>query len=653
MGYKALQEMRKKNNEMYGIDFPKEPRDLSTKKSISNIERACLRFLRESCENLRFDATKRDLNDREGKSAGLNQIPYNMEKDIDRICLETAIHRFLKSGVPQDAFDVYFCYLEMFIGGYGKNKKMSEMLAEFESNASVLLMKHRDHYVHSVYVFILGLAIFEKNSFVSNNYKDYYSLKDKKAAAHHFLKYWGMTALFHDIGYPFELPFEQVKSYFGDTIEGVPFVAYKGIEDFVQLSLAEKVAMEKILNCSLKTASLNEVLATNIEKKFGKEYAKTVDELKSILEQKPMCPDLFNGYMDHAYFSGVIFFRQLSDILGVDNLTIEDLDAVTAIVLHNSMYKFSVTNVKDEEKNRPLDMNRHPLTYLLMLCDELQCWDRVSYGQNSRQELHAMWCDLEFEENAIYATYFYDSHLKYKAEYAKGSYKKMTDAEKCTFLKDIEKIIRINDTNAPELMIDVKFIKNNRRTNLNISSSSFLHLYRFAVALNSRYLFGNIEDIDQKQMEEAFEELSLEYKLSNILQAKEFAQHLDAIGCFYTDKAVAYELLDGFTERQMDVLGPLEHMRWVREKDSMGWHYDEEYLNQDLIIRSGMVSADDLKKMKKAVKELRECTRTHSLLIPDYEELEEEEQNKDMQPMNLMLKLIEVYDGVRIYRGNH
>lgn len=630
MGYTALKKMREMNAVRYGIDCPGEPRDLTRKKNISNIERACLKFIRESCEELRFDQTKQKLEDRDGKSARANQIPYNMEKDIDRICLENAIHRFMQSGVAQDAFDVYFCYLEMFIGKYGKAKKMIEMLAEFESNASALLMKHRDHYSHSVYVFVLGLAIYQENTMIREAYREYYGLQDERASAHHFLKYWGMTSLFHDIGYPFELPFEQVKSYFGNTIKNVPFVAYKGIDAFIYLPEEISIVLEETTGYTLETGTINELVARNIEEKLGKIYKTSADKIKNdVLDKKPAAPDEFNGFMDHAYFSGVLLLHQLMDVLGAQNITKVDIDAISAIMLHNSMYKFSITNIQDKEYNRPFDLKLHPLAYVLMLCDELQCWDRTSYGQNSRQELHAMWCDLEFEGNAINTKYFYDSRLEYKKEYAKGSYRKMTD-EACTFLKDIEQIVKINVADAPQLTLEVQFVKNNRATKLNMSSSSFLHLYNFATALNGRYSFGDDNKADQQKLEDAFNDLSLEYKLSNILQAKEFSRHLEAIGCFYTDKPVAYELLKNFTEAQMDIIGPLEHTRWIKEKESMGWSYGDAYTNS----------------------EMRECTRTHKLMISDYEELDEEEQNKDTHPMNLMLKLIEEFDGLRIYRMN-
>ena len=47
----------------------------------------------------------------------------NMQMDIDRLCMENAIADFLDSGKREEAFDVYFCYLEMFFGGYDKTRK--------------------------------------------------------------------------------------------------------------------------------------------------------------------------------------------------------------------------------------------------------------------------------------------------------------------------------------------------------------------------------------------------------------------------------------------------------------------------------------------------------------------------------------------------
>ena len=122
MGYRALEEMRKKNVSRYQADGPRVPapagyRRLQGGKSrpVCSLEREAVAFLRESCEDLGFDpgGSRGSLDDLDGTSTRQGQIPYNMEKDIDRLCLENAVHRFLETGIAEDAFDVYFCYLEI------------------------------------------------------------------------------------------------------------------------------------------------------------------------------------------------------------------------------------------------------------------------------------------------------------------------------------------------------------------------------------------------------------------------------------------------------------------------------------------------------------------------------------------------------------
>ncbi len=419
MAYRALRKMREVNKqnpllvqfgEMVG---PKEPvlQDAENHDLCS----AVLHFLHESCEDLRFDAeiTAREENSGvlEGISVKKGQIPYNMQMDIDRLCLERAVERFLKSGVTEDAFDVYFCYLEMFIGRDGKARKIIERLSEFETNASS----------RSVYEFLLGLAIYETSATYRAAYMKEYGITEERDAAHHFLKYWGSAALFHDIGSLFELPFQ---------------------------------------------------------------------------------------------------------------------------------------------------MEMHLLADMLRFCDELQCCDRTS--------------SLDLSEIKL----------------------------------DIKACLQPAD-----------FIgKQSHR-----STSSFMQLYNFAVALNAQY---NDLGEDEEAMVNSFEQLSLEYKLSNILQAKEFGVHLESIGYFYTDKPVSYKIVNAFSDSDLVTLGVREHARWEAEKRNMCW------------LPAG--------EMSEAVKDkmLREQTRTHYDLDVRFIDLSREEQIKDMKPLNTMLQKLKEFDGLRIYRMN-
>lgn len=638
---------------------------------------ASINFIHERCTNLRFDPeiTAEETPDKMlGTSVSPNQIPYNMQMDIDRLCFENAIKNFLTTGSSKDAFDVYFCYIEMFIGKYAAARRMIEMLSEFESNGSSLLMRHRDHYSHSVYVFALGLAVFETNTAFRETYMQFYNISDECKAAHHFLKFWGLASLFHDIGYPFELPFEQVESYFdvsGKERKDCPYIMYRGLDKFAEIDEITRNQLEEIYKETFENT--NELFAFDITEKLGKIYRIDKTGLEVILKTKPTNPNCFGYFMDHAYFSATLLFRELSAVKNdgkpykFEKATI---DALTAILLHNSLYKFSVAFYKSK-LNIPFKANLHPLAYLLMLCDELQCWNRTSYGRNSRTELHPMDCKLRFYDGKIEANYIYDKSEEAKIEEFKeirrtDSKKKLkafsgmylTDEEqksgkKSDFLSDIEKII---DMETLSLTVSYSLEEaDHKRKNEYLSSCNFIHLYNFAVSLNARYSYGNKSVPNKAEQEKDFDKLSLEYKLSNISQAKAFDKYMNEIGCFYTDKEVDFEMVTEFTAEDMDKIGPLEHIRWVKEHWAMGWA-DGDPMDGESIPEN----SDEKKKMFKL---MREQKRIHPLMIKRPEEgseddvirehyysLDESEKDKDTAPMNHMLKLIKEFEGLRIYK---
>ena len=671
MAYTAIENMRKRNEARFGSDVgPQQPPLYQNRFCQQDLKSAALRFLHERCEQLLFDPA-RETEERQtgvflGKSLSANQIPFNMEMDVNRLCLEKALEAFIDSGVAEDAYTVYYCYLDMFLGRYGNSKRMVELLSEYEANGSSLLMKHRDHYSHSVYVFALGLAIYETNEAYRNSFWRFYRLEGRKEneRANLFLEYWGLTALFHDIGYPFELPFEQVLSYFEvdhqERGKGCLYLAYHDVEALTALDEAAKVHFETLYGKHFETTSA--LLAYDLAKKLGKAYDFTEEYLLAVLDRKPTQPNRFGYFMDHAFFSASRLYRELAEELGAENLSPMHVDALSAIMLHNSLYKFSIAFYKDNEKRKaPLKAELHPLAWLLMLCDELQCWDRTAYGRNSRTELHPMAVDFDFSDSAIRAVYYYDREeqekidafkLKYAAWEAGGeqgkpprlkAYSDMAEKEQ-RFTADIEKIV---DTETCPLHIrpDVRQV-DRRSKHTYLSGSNFLHLYDFAVALHGRNM---PQETTAEELEEKFTSQSLEYQLSGINRAKSFSRYLNALGCFYTDRPVDYEMVTAFTPEQALQIAPLEHERWVREHQGMGWRCGTAYETLPL--------PEDNRKARRA---LREQLRCHKLAmdgdVTDEEvrahffSLPEEDQDKDWKPFNSMLKLLKKFDGLRIYK---
>lgn len=698
--YTALEKVRKRNLETYGINGPVAPELITNIRKrqegdtgetkftgLSTLEERAIHCIRERCEELRFSAKYEACDDREGTSLKKGQIPYNMEKDLDRLCLETAVHRFLESGVAEDAFDIYYIYLELFIGEYNHTKKLIERLSEFESNASSLLMSHRDHYSHSVYVFLIGLAIYDSNASYREKYNAFYGLEGN-AAANHFLKYWGLSSLFHDIGYAFELPFEEVVSYFGKNPQNVPYVCYRDMDKYIRIDEADAAKAAKLTDGPQPENSmeiLTHRIAQCLEAHYGSRprmdheslaldgsesyeaYLTRVFEWKSKDTAVFGNPGRHLGYMDHAYFSAALLMKNLMEILTEEDLNMAFTDAFVAIVLHNSIFKHVIQNQKSADKSfdykqHAMHAEWHPLTYLLMFCDELQCWDRTSYGQDSRTEVHAMACDFSFGENSITACYKFDRNMEEKANRRKsngelavgGTYKKMIATAKdgvIKFRRDIEEIVALNTEGEMDFDVTYEFTDDIKYRKTYLSKSNFMHLYDFAVILSGRRKY-DIREADRDEelraaMEAEFAGKSLEYKMIDIQRVKKFAKYLDAIGCFYTDRPVAYPMVTKITEKEMDIIGPLEHERWLWVHHIMGWKYGTEYEK---------LGADPEERSR-----IRELTRTHKLMLEDeqytaerarehYRELPESEQDKDTEPMNKLLQLLPMLDGVRFYR---
>ena len=661
MAYRALEKMRELNGDAYGIGSSVHIPDLAH--TARSYGREALLFLRESCENLGFDLAdprRAKLEDSDGRSASPRTIPYNMERDLDRLSFELAVTRFLASGTREDAFDVYYCYCEIFkpFGpGYDSAGILLEMLSEHEANASSLLMKHRDHYSHSVYVFLIGLAIYRNHEVIRNAYNKRYGLAGGPAAAHHFLRYWGMTSLFHDVGYPFEIAHQQMKAYIctlypnnNDDWGFAPYVSYRHMDEFTISRIGD-------LN-ELYARAITDRLSERYLARAGREayhlHHKLLGALRDrAIHENPAEMDYL--FMDHAYFSGLILAKTLlqrhPEISSYEDLPEAMIDTFVAIILHNSLFKFTIRSLLHTSEPLSLD-DGQPLAYILMLCDELQCWDRASYGQNSRGGIYPCDFDLSFEGGSMQWTYVYDETYREQALSSKSyrnmltdGYTKRSGAERVgrsKFVDDIDEIVYLadvlpgfeHDVKKPDTSgtIRVTFEEKQKKTGVYLSESNYLNLYDFALALNGRYCGAKTTD----EMTRAFEEgLSLEYKLSNIAQAKGYAQRLEAIGCFYTDRPVDYEPVTDFSDAELIALARSEHQRWCEEKLAIGWTFGDAHVGRLADGRNDLA--------------MRERTRLHHDLI-DFSGLSDDDIAKDREPMRKMLELIREFEGLTIYR---
>ena len=87
-----------------------------------DLKSAALRFLHERCEDLLFDRQIEEEEEKTGHYRGVSlspdQIPYNMQMDLNRLCLERELEKIMDSAAAQDAYTVFYCFLEIFFSRY-------------------------------------------------------------------------------------------------------------------------------------------------------------------------------------------------------------------------------------------------------------------------------------------------------------------------------------------------------------------------------------------------------------------------------------------------------------------------------------------------------------------------------------------------------
>ncbi len=632
--YKNLIGYCTSNKYQEGVDYLIKSVSLSNKRFISNEEYEAYK------EKYHPDRIKRKIND--GSESDISELeknallfiwedcglfehtyPDRYTVDDGLLCLYQAIHEFMESGSKYNAIDIYNCYCRCFLKG-DKMQEFINMISSYENNASRLVQSHRDHYSHSVYVFILGLAIYHTNPDYRSQFAnvhfgsfrlcdiedkekpldldliDYYC--GKESGQGNFLRLWGMTALFHDIGYQFEIPFEQIKT----TTNGKIIYQYEGFDEFNkfdnyigeleendktgffgsrQFENIEEYKKRLFLFDKSETVpkdcSFEDIIAYHIVRLL-KDRKLSLNDVSGMLKRK-VSPVIDKPYMDHAYFSGILLFRQLLQMLGLDEFRVEYMDAITAIVMHNKFFEIML-----KKDGGPMKMEEHPLAFLLILCDELQCWDRTSFGKKSiAEDMHPIDARFKFDSRTICVDYIFDQRYLDSAlhfdetgkinKVSGGTIKKIyiykksgkenivtpntldsndkstyiisskdfKDGEKCKFASDIAEIVKIDideaeagntDGNTPVLTVRALFGERDKYRFESLSETSMRNLYSTA-----RSMYEKIKD-------DNFEYADLRDKLMYISFVRDMGEGLNRIHCFYINEAKALRIVESASE---------------------------------------------------------------------------------------------------------
>ena len=156
--------------------------------------------------------------------------------------MRQSVLEFLENETKETAFNVYISFFDSYRikidGDSNPFIDLMDILHDYEEKAGTLIDKQRDHLIHSVNVFIIGLSIYAQNA----NYRGIFDkvVMDKNVYPfsydtrhEEFFYRWGLASLFHDIGYPVEIIDKQIKKFIGFATEVDPTWSLKTLRNSI------------------------------------------------------------------------------------------------------------------------------------------------------------------------------------------------------------------------------------------------------------------------------------------------------------------------------------------------------------------------------------------------------------------------------------
>ena len=357
--------------------------------------------------------------------------------------LKAGIDVFLETETTYNAYEIYQTFFMIYqITAEDKSEKSSEgsivnepntlldlvkIMKKYEENTGDLIEKQRDHFIHSVNVFLLGLAIYAQNKsyreafetyILKSPYKKYYRI-DKKLSHEEFFYRWGVASLFHDIGYPVEIIGKQLNKFINDGVKSISStygadtaIDFKDFNEFntiikIDPNFADEYTKNypeaKFLNLFKPTDIMAHKIATDFSNVNVNQVAKHLDSFVDIMGE--------NGFIDHGFFSAILVMNSYGYLIQKfakkhDFFFYPIVDSATAILLHNYYRNVLQKNPFNLSALHPL---QSPLAFLLILCDELQEWNRKPFGVKDKKRSHVNDLKLVVDDSKLEVDYIVKS----------------------------------------------------------------------------------------------------------------------------------------------------------------------------------------------------------------------------------------------------
>ena len=483
---------------------------------------------------------------------------------------ERALRDFILNPSVMNAESVYSYFLELYRLEQTGGKPLADMMDvmhTYETNASVFTEKHRDHYVHSVSVFVLGLVIYQSCPSVSSAFSSRYGKGSFTSETGSFLFTWGNAALFHDIGYPIEIASNQAKR-FVRTLSGI---ANPDAKPDVGIKIEPESDMLVLKTASWSPAERNalDLLVDGIDRFLPNNPDRIRDLTEGYLAKM-----FREHYVDHGFYGALILLRTYAESmqrasLPSDRFDLEIVTAASAIFMHN-LYPYNLANDPDFG---PLKVEQHPAGFLLMLCDILQEWNRKGYGKKNYGMTYPKNSGIKVTEDSLRVNYVSEG-ARLPTDFGK---KKEEELKACLGLESVfANGVRITSSCGDSADVLIRELENE------VSVRPMLgRILEVAQAIHEDYNRQRlIEKPDEPLEYPDWETLPQDLKYSNVDQAMSFPKKIEAIGCTFR---LGGPSIKEFTADEVEIMAIMEHDRWVNERVTNGWVYGKEK-NVDLRI---------------------------------------------------------------------
>lgn len=485
-----------------------------------------------------------------------------------------------------------------------------EVMEKYEKNTGELIDRQRDHFIHSVNVFLLGLAIYSQNKkfrsifkkyITDSKYEKYYGHDVGKVSREEFFYRWGVASLLHDIGYPFEIVGKQLKKIINDGVKSISnsydvdiginysdFNQFNSIIKMDPFDFADNYREEYKQTKMLDLFKPTDIMAHKISLDFGfddEKFLQVTNHLNAFVDYMRE-----NDFIDHGFYSAILVLNSYGKIFQKykkDKVFFfyPVVDSATAILLHNYYNK---TLQKDPFNLKLLSPYKNPIAFLLILCDELQEWNRQPFGQIDKKKLHVNELEISIDKELLRVKYIL------KNGYLGLGFSK----DKKSFIDSVLDVHSIFDmglvvSSDVEPGIQEEIMRNRDIEDIQAPDVLMRNIEEIAIEINRLYNVSIEEEYNEKlekglpideNLQKSydymcdFNDLDSEFKLSNLRQARSIPKKLNMIGCeiasIDADNRRALTK-DDFDEKEIEDLAKFEHLEWCEEKIGTGWTYGE------------------------------------------------------------------------------